>query len=188
MNQVSDMLEHMRELSAESAVEIRKQDPEYSGLNYSQDPGYGAVPPQCPVDLIGIFKDSSVTNVIQPYSWNTLTPSGHGNVTVLPGTGSSYNSPFTFSNNNVSADAKITSSQIELNGAKADIRINGVSLLDTLKTMQDRLNVLIPNPVLEQEWDQLRELGEQYRELEKKLKEQGDMWARLKAMPPSEIE
>jgi hypothetical protein len=57
-----------------------------------------------------------------------------------------------------------------------------------LATIQDRLNVLVPNPELEAEWDQLRELGKQYRELEKKVKEQGDMWARLKAMPPPEID
>jgi len=60
--------------------------------------------------------------------------------------------------------------------------------VDTLKTIQDRLNILRPNPELETEWDQLRELGEQYRELEKKLQEQSDMWAKLKAMPPPVID
>jgi hypothetical protein len=60
--------------------------------------------------------------------------------------------------------------------------------MDMLITIQDRLNVMVPNPELEQEWDQLRELGEQYRELEKKVKEQGDMWAKLKAMPPPIID
>jgi len=50
------------------------------------------------------------------------------------------------------------------------------------------LNILRPNPELEKEWDQLRELGEQYRELEKKLQEQSDMWAKLKAMPPPVID
>ena len=60
--------------------------------------------------------------------------------------------------------------------------------MDTLKTIQDRLNILQPNPKLEAEWDQLRELGDQYRALEKKLKEQGDMWALLRAMPPPDID
>ena len=41
---------------------------------------------------------------------------------------------------------------------------------------------------MEKEWDQLRELGEQYRALEAKLKEQGEMWAKLKAMPAPEID
>jgi len=30
-------------------------------------------------------------------------------------------------------------------------------------------------------------LGEQYRAMEIKLQEQGDMWAKLKAMPPPDI-
>jgi hypothetical protein len=79
--------------------------------------------------------------------------------------------------------SKITGGRIELNGSQADIEINGVSLTDTLKLIQDRLNILQPNPKLEQEWDQLRELGKQYRELEKKLQEQTDMWTRLRAQP-----
>jgi hypothetical protein len=79
------------------------------------------------------------------------------------------------------------STTITLDGPDADISINGISLVDTLKVLQERLNVLVPNPELEKEWDQLRELREQYRALEHKLKEQGDMWAKLKSMPPSDI-
>ena len=71
--------------------------------------------------------------------------------------------------------------RMELNGENADLVINGVSILELLK---DRLNIMIPNPELEKEWDELKELGDQYRALEAKLKEQGEMWAKLKAMPP----
>jgi hypothetical protein len=46
---------------------------------------------------------------------------------------------------------------------------------------------LTPNQELEAEWDQLRELGNQYRALEQKLTEQGKMWNALKKMPPPEI-
>jgi hypothetical protein len=74
--------------------------------------------------------------------------------------------------------------RMELNGDNADLVINGVSILDIL---QDRLNVMIPNPALEKEWDELKALGDQYRALEAKLKEQGDMWAKLKSMPPPDI-
>jgi len=199
MNEASEMLKRMRELSAESAVEIRKQDPEYSGLNYSRDPGYGAVPDPYPINLSDIFKDSSVTSNVQPYSWNSSTlTNGFGNVTMTPGTGLNYPGPYTISvsPNTVPTWSSMpfsngstgTSSRIELHGPEADIRINGVSLADTLKVIQDRLNILQPNPELEAEWDQLRELGEQYRALEKKVKEQGDMWTKLKSMPPPEID
>ena len=68
------------------------------------------------------------------------------------------------------------SGQIELKGDQADIMINGVSLTETLKGIQDRLNMLRPNAALEAEWDQLRELGQQYRKLEAELKEKQQAW------------
>jgi hypothetical protein len=195
MTEVSEMLKRMRELSAESTVEVRVEDPGYSGLNYSRDPGYGAIPSLTSLDLSDIFKTDNSN--VQPFTWNSLTPSSVGTITA--GTGLNYSSPYTFSNNTNPASATWTSvpfsngstgtsSQIDLKGPEADIRINGVSLADTLKVIQDRLNVLVPNPELEAEWDQLRELGEQYRALENKLKEQGDMWTKLKSMPPPEID
>jgi hypothetical protein len=92
---------------------------------------------------------------------------------------------FTFPNTtNISTNPWATttnSGRIELTGDDADLVINGVSLMDLLR---DRLNVMIPNPALEKEWDQLRELGDQYRALEAQLKEQSDMWSKLKSMPP----
>jgi hypothetical protein len=68
------------------------------------------------------------------------------------------------------------SGRMELKGEQADLLINGVSLSDTLKDIQDRLNILRPNTALEAEWDQLRELGEQYRQLEAELLEKQRAW------------
>lgn len=73
-----------------------------------------------------------------------------------------------------------TSGRMELRGDQADIVINGVSLNDTLRSIQDRLNLLRPNTELEADWDQLRSIGEQYRELEKQLNEKQRAWAILK--------
>jgi len=80
------------------------------------------------------------------------------------------------------------SGAIELRGENADIKINGVSLTETLQVIQDRLNILKPNKELENEWNQLRELGERYRELEKQFAEKQKMWDTLKSMPPPEID
>lgn len=80
------------------------------------------------------------------------------------------------------------SATIELNGEDADIRVNGESLMDTLRGIQDRLNILRPNTELEAEWDELRELGEQYRKLEAQFAEKSKVWSALKKMPPPEIE
>jgi hypothetical protein len=161
----------MQELSTEEAVEIKLSD--YTGINYPHSPAHS-------INLSNLN-----------HTWNSTAPSGNGNVTISAGAGLNYTSPYTFTsatpNWSIRDESKI-SSTIDLKGENADIKINGVSLMDMLITIQDRLNVMVPNPELEQEWDQLRELGEQYRELEKKVKEQGDMWAKLKAMPPPIID
>ncbi len=61
-----------------------------------------------------------------------------------------------------------------------DVKIQGRSLAEFMQQVEQRLNMLQPNPEMEQEWDQLRELGEQYRELEQQCKEKSKMWNRLK--------
>ena len=75
------------------------------------------------------------------------------------------------------------SGMLSLKGEKADIDINGKSLMKTLDALQERLNMLTPNPEMEAEWDQLRELGERYRELEQQCREKTQMWDKLKSMP-----
>lgn len=79
------------------------------------------------------------------------------------------------------------SGKLTLQGPNADIEVNGESLMTAIRKIEERLNILKPNEKLEAEWDQLRELGEQYRALEKKLMEQSEMWDALKKMPPPEI-
>ena len=80
----------------------------------------------------------------------------------------------------ISPNTNITGALLELNGDKADIKINGVSLNDTLTAIQKKLDVLTLNPKLEKEWDELKALGEQYRKLESELAEKSKMWAALK--------
>ena len=69
---------------------------------------------------------------------------------------------------------------IQLEGENADIKVNGESLMETLRGIQDRLNMLTPNTELEAEWDELRALGEQYRKLQAEFKEKSKMWNTLK--------
>jgi hypothetical protein len=79
-----------------------------------------------------------------------------------------------------------TSTKIQLEGEDADIVVNGHSLVDAINSIKDRLNCLQINPALEKEWEELRVLGDQYRELEKQILEKQAIWDRLKAMPPPE--
>lgn len=81
-----------------------------------------------------------------------------------------------------------TGGTIKLTGPDSDIILDGESLRDTLRGIQQRLALLQPNPALETEWDQLRELGNAYRKLEVELLEKQKMWDTLKQMPPPTIE
>lgn len=73
--------------------------------------------------------------------------------------------------------------KMSITGEKADIEINGKSMSAWMTKVEERLNILTPNPELEKEWDELRRLGERYRKLEKKCKEKAEMWKQLKKMP-----
>ena len=72
---------------------------------------------------------------------------------------------------------------VQIRGEDADLLINDKSLKNWMEKVEERLNILTPNPELEKEWDQLRRLGERYRKLEKKCREKADMWKKLKSMP-----
>ena len=78
-----------------------------------------------------------------------------------------------------------TSGTIDLRGDDADIVVNGVSLMDKINAIGERLKMLDINPELEAEWDQLRELGDCYRQLEQELKTKSAMWKTLKTKTPS---
>jgi hypothetical protein len=63
----------------------------------------------------------------------------------------------------------------------ADIVIGGQSLTKTLAAINERLAILQPNTQLESEWEELKELGERYREMEQDLLEKARVWGILKA-------
>jgi len=82
----------------------------------------------------------------------------------------------------IESDIELNGGKIRMDGPGSDIEVNGVSLMDTLKAIQARLNILYVNKVLEEDWDELKKLGDRYRELEIKLKEKSQMWKSLKSV------
>lgn len=78
--------------------------------------------------------------------------------------------------------------RINLDGEGADIVVNGWSLVDAVKRIEQRLGLFQPNPQLETEWDQLKLLSDQYRELEQQILAKQATWDRLRAMPAPEID
>ena len=146
--------------------------------NLTTDPAYGAVPP-----LVSAVDANSIPNV-------TISTSAiSGGYTIGNGaTGTSPNTVWTGGSYRISDPAAVitASGKMALNGNGADIDINGKSLKDWMEKVEERLNILTPNPELEKEWDDLRRLGERYRKLEKKCKEKAEVWKKLKSMPKSE--
>ena len=119
----------------------------------------------------GIADDTiSITSSISDSYWT----SNLNTVWTTTGTSSGFQWP--------NSPATTNSATLELNGDNADIKVNGRSLMDAIDTLEQRLNILVPNPKLEAEWDELRELGDRYRELERKCQEKGNMWAKLKSL------
>jgi len=79
------------------------------------------------------------------------------------------------------------SPSLDIQGKDADIKINGKSMTAWMEKVEERLNILTPNPELEKDWDDLRRLGERYRKLEKKCKEKAQMWEALKKLPKVKV-
>ena len=125
------------------------------------------------VDLSGVYSSVSLTS---PY-----TVSSGINLPNAVYTTSTVNSPWVQS-------PPMAGPKIRLEGADADIEINGVSLWATMQEISNRLNIMHTNPELETQWQELRELGEQYRKLEQHILDKQATFDRVRAMPAPEVE
>jgi hypothetical protein len=114
----------------------------------------------------------------------TVMP-GYGAAIANGGTGYTYTTTGT-SSPWISTGANVQSSTIEIQGEGADIKINGKSMVTWMEKVEERLNILTPNPELEKDWDDLRRLGQRYRALEKKCREKAQMWEALKKVQPKQ--
>ena len=141
-------------------------------------------------DTITWSDPNYVANPFGTYSSpTTFGPNVSGVTTMLGGTGYTYTtnttSPFLATGSNPAMVVN-QSGTIEIKGEDADIKINGKSMKTWMEAVEERLNILTPNPELEAEWDELQELGERYRALERKCKEKAQMWAALKKVQPKQ--
>lgn len=125
------------------------------------------------VDLSGVYSSVSLSS---PY-----TVSSGINFPNAVYTTSTVNSPWVRS-------PPMAGPKIKLDGADADIEINGVGLWATMQEIANRLNIMHTNPELETEWQELRELGEQYRKLEQHILDKQATFDRVRAMPAPEVE
>lgn len=94
----------------------------------------------------------------------SIAGGGAGQVYTVNGTGSA-----TWTNPNANTNI---SGRLKLNGKDADIEVNGVSMLDILNGITDRLAILQPKPELLEKYDNLRQAYEHYKTLEALLHEE----------------
>ena len=126
----------------------------------------------------------------------TTTGTSHPNYGAIPGGSNGYTyttnttaNPSWIANGGTGVNPAMVFSQggsIEIKGEDADIKINGKSMKTWMEAVEERLNILTPNPELEKDWDDLRRLGNRYRALEKKCKDKAQMWAALKKVQPKQ--
>jgi len=81
------------------------------------------------------------------------------------------------------AEPDIKGATLKVNGNAdfdGEVTIKGKSLTDMFEKIEERLAILHPNPELEDKWDELKELGKRYKELEQELIEKEKVWEILK--------
>jgi hypothetical protein len=61
-----------------------------------------------------------------------------------------------------------------------DLKVKGKSLSEAIENIEKRLAILHPNKKLEEKWEELKALGERYRELEKDILEKEQIWDIIK--------
>ena len=85
--------------------------------------------------------------------------------------------------NTIIADPSLKGNSLSVKGNadfEGEVTIKGKSLTDMFEKIEERLAILHPNPKLEDKWDELKELGKRYKELEAEIIEKERVWAILK--------
>lgn len=128
----------------------------------------------------------SINTTMNTYIGDPLTTNTPGQVYTTTGTGNinwgNLNGTST-SWATLSADPNLSGHSLKVKGDAdfdGEVTIKGKSLTDMIEKIEERLAILHPNPELEDRWDELKELGKRYKELEAEIIEKERMWAILK--------
>lgn len=123
-----------------------------------------------------IWTESTPSNTSPSYTVSTgahLTSTGN----VL--SGSTTNWSYT----NIPVDPNLKGASLQVKGDAefdGDLKIQGVSIKESLDNIEKRLAILHPNKKLEEKWERLKALGDMYRELEAEIIEKEEIWSILK--------
>ena len=114
-------------------------------------------------------------SITSPYTTTTTVP--NGGYTLTTGAGSGYN--WSTGTTNTNAKVHINGDGLVMQEG-TDITVGGKSLTKAIEQIEERLGILHPNPALEERWDKLKELRQQYIEMEKDLLEKEKLMKILK--------
>jgi hypothetical protein len=113
-------------------------------------------------------------------SFNTVTT---GTVTIPNTTSNGIYWGLNGTSNVISTDPSLKGNSLSVKGNadfEGEVTIKGKSLTDMFSKIEERLAILHTNPELEDRWDELKELGKRYKELEAEIIEKERVWAILK--------
>jgi len=157
----------------------QKQQPNYNSDTVTIDGSYGAVP--YTTNIGGSMGTDTITlnntlwsggSITSPYTTTTTVP--NGGYTLSTGAGTGYNWNTTTPNTvHINTDG-LTMAE------GTDIIVGGKSLTKAIEQIEERLGILHPNPALEERWEKLKELRQQYVEMEKDLLEKEKLMKILK--------
>lgn len=133
---------------------------------------------------------TGATGSASTINWGTNTASIPGNLTWGTGTGLGSSGQVYTTNGtgaaqwaSITADPNLKGASIQIKGDaefEGEITVKGKNLSEMFAKIEERLAILHPNPELEDKWDELKELGKRYKELEAEIIEKEQMWAILK--------
>lgn len=115
-----------------------------------------------------------------------ITVTGDSTVNLTSATSMPWNGTYTINDNWSITDTANSTGRVRIHGQgieldeDADIVIKGKKLSEVLAGIETRLGLLTANTKLESEFEELRALGERYRELERQLNQQLQTWDILK--------
>lgn len=127
---------------------------------------------------IGSYGATMITSTTIPCNVSgnvTMASSGQYTYTT---TGTGFN-PSTISPSNLLNISGYSNFQGDAN-FQGDVKIKGKNIIELIDNIEKRLAILHPNEALEDKWEELKDLGIRYRELEKEIIEKEKMWAILK--------
>lgn len=116
----------------------------------------------------------------------TLSTTNTGSLTWNNQTYTTTASPYSVYNavpTGINMTTDTSGKHLHVNGGaifEGDITVKGVKLSERLDAIEERLGILRPNNDLENKWEKLKKLGEDYRKLEKEILEGEAIWDTLK--------